>query len=193
MPQSFALEIEAASFQLTKFLAEIFMRRSSMLCAIILSIFTFNSLVSAQAGEVIGVWKTGGIGTIGYQNQITGSVKPGRGNIFWYKFLSNGNFEFVGYMESTMYNCTTSLFNQITGRYRVNGNRIELLPNKDFWKSTNSCAASGNRQTNKRPTPKTLTFERRQDEYGQKLLCLTDGGVETCYREDKNWFTASFH
>ena len=108
----------------------------------------------AQASGIKGSWTNGSVGAISYQNRVTGATKPGRGSIFTYKFLPNGNYEFVGYMEITMYNCTTTLFNQITGRYRVNGSSVELEPSRDFWKNTNSCAPSSNKEQLKTPAAK---------------------------------------
>lgn len=150
------------------------------ICAVAFVAQTF-----AQSNEIIGSWKNGSVGSIQYQNRVTGATKPGRGSLFWYKFLPNGNYEFVGYMEVSMYNCTTTLFNQITGKYSVDGSTISLNPTRDFWKNTNSCAASGNKETTKAPTRKSLEFATRTDEYGAELLCLTDGGAETCYRKEK--------
>jgi hypothetical protein len=138
-----------------------------------------------QRSAVTGYWKNGSVGTIQYKDRVTGSTKPGRGSLFTYKFNTNGTYEFIGYMETTMYNCTTTLFNQITGRYTVTDGRIDLSPAKDLWKSTNSCAASGNRQQTKTPTPKTVDFERRTDEYGGELLCISEGGAESCFRKEK--------
>ena len=88
-------------------------------------------------------------------------------------------------MEMNMYNCSNTLFNQITGRYKVEGSTIYLNPAKDFWKSTNSCAASGNKQTNKVPTKKTLEYELKEDDYGKPVLCLTEGESQTCFGRDK--------
>ncbi|MGD9630046.1 MAG: hypothetical protein AB7V18_12455 [Pyrinomonadaceae bacterium] len=139
----------------------------------------------AQTGEIVGSWKNGSVGMIQYENRVTGATKPGRGSIFTYKFLPNGNYEFVGYMETTMYNCTTTLFNQINGKYTVDGSTVYLNPAKDHWRSTNSCAASGNKQQNKVPTKKTLEFDIRNDDYGKQLLCLNDGNGETCYRKEE--------
>ena len=137
-----------------------------------------------QSNELVGSWKNGSVGMISYQNRVTGATKPGRGSIFTYKFNPNGTYEFIGYMEVTMYNCTTTLFNQITGKYSVTGSTVDLIPSRDFWKNTNSCAASSNKEQTKTPTRKSLTFDRRQDEYGKQLLCLTEGGSETCYRQE---------
>jgi hypothetical protein len=144
------------------------------------------SAVAQSNGEVVGYWKTGSVGSIGYQNQVTGAVKSGRGSIFSYKFLPNGNYEFIGYMEMNMYNCNNTLFNQITGKYSVAGNNIFLSPTRDFWKSTNSCAASGNKQQLKTPAKKVLEFQTKTNEYDQELLCISEGGgEESCYRKEK--------
>ena len=134
--------------------------------------------------DIVGTWKNGSVGSIQYQNRVTGATKHGRGSMFWYKFLPNGNYEFVGYMEVSMYNCTTTLFNEIRGRYTVEGSTIFLNPSRDFWKNTNSCAASGNKETTKTPTKKSLEFQMRNDEYGAQLMCLNEGGTETCYRKE---------
>lgn len=139
----------------------------------------------SQTANITGYWKTGSVGSIQYQNQVTGSTKPGRSSIFWYKFFPNGNYEFVGYMELTMYNCTTTLFNEIKGKYTVDGDTIDLNPSRDFWKNGNSCAASGNKQQTKTPTRKSIEFRTTTDEYGSELLCLTDGGAETCYKRER--------
>lgn len=140
----------------------------------------------AQATDVVGSWKNGSVGMIQYENRTTGATKPGRGSIFTYKFNTNGTYEFVGYMETTMYNCTTTLFNQINGRYSVEGSTISLNPSRDFWKSGNSCAASGNKQQTKTPTKTSVSFDIRDDEYGKTLLCLNEGSGETCYRKEDN-------
>ena len=151
----------------------------------------FGVLVAVQAystfgqtGAITGTWNNGSVGAISYQNRVTGATKPGRGSVFTYKFLPNGNYEFVGYMEVSMYNCTTTLFNQITGKYSVDGSTVSLNPSRDFWKNTNSCAASGNKQQTKTPTPKSLEFRTKLDDYGKQLLCLSEGGSETCYRRE---------
>jgi hypothetical protein len=138
-----------------------------------------------QSSEIGGYWKSGSVGSIQYQNQVTGAVKSGRGSLFTYKFLPNGNYEFIGYMEMNLYNCNNTLFNQITGKYSVAGSNIFLSPTRDFWKSTNSCAASGNKQQTKAPTKKVLEFRTKTDDYGKRLLCLSEGEGETCYQKEE--------
>jgi hypothetical protein len=148
--------------------------------AVTITVFAYSAF--GQTSDITGSWKDGSVGSIGYQNQATGVVRSGRSHIFTYKFFPNGNYEFVGYMELNNYGCSSTLFNQITGKYSVDGSTIFLNPSRDFWRSSNSCAASGNKETTKAPTKKTLEFERKQDQYGQEVLCIQDGEANTCLR-----------
>ena len=149
-----------------------------------LAIFAAVAVTASAQSDITGVWKDGSVGSVGYQNQVTGVTRSGRSHVFTYKFLPNGNYEFVGYMELNMYNCTTTLFNDITGKYTVDGSTIYLTPSKDYWKSTNSCAASGNKETTRPGTKKTLEFETRKDDWGRDLLCIQDGQAQACYRKE---------
>ena len=152
---------------------------------ITLSLAIFAAAAFAQSSDITGSWKDGSVGSVGYQNQVTGSVRSGRSHVFTYKFLPNGSYEFVGYMELNNYGCSSTLFNQITGKYAVDGSTIYLSPARDFWRSGNSCAASGNKETTKAPTKKTLEFELKQDDYGKDILCIQDGEANTCYGREK--------
>lgn len=159
------------------------MKKVLLVLSLLLSANVFTAY-GQQPGDIFGYWKTGSIGSLQYQNTVTGAAKSNRGSLFTYKFLPNGNYEFIGYMESTMYNCATTLFNEIKGKYTVDGSTIKLNPARDFWKNTNSCAASANKEQTKTPIKKSLKFERKEDD-GKQLLCLTDGEAETCYRQEK--------
>ena len=152
------------------------------LLSITLSLAIFAGAAFAQ--DITGSWKDGSVGSIGYQNQTTGVVRSGRSHVFTYKFLPNGNYEFVGYMELNNYGCSSTLFNQITGKYSVDGSTIYLNPSRDFWRSGNSCAASGNKETTKTPVKKSIEFERKEDDYGRALLCIQDGEANTCYARE---------
>lgn len=141
--------------------------------------------VTANAQRsVVGYWKTGGLGMINEVNTVTGQTKNNRGTTFSYKFAADGTYTFVGYMESTMFGCTTGLFNEINGRYLVDGTTIFLNPSRDFWRNTYSCFPNSNRSQLKPPTKKSVEFGFKTDEYGKIFVCLNDAGVETCYRQE---------
>ena len=152
---------------------------------LVLGIIVSQGTPTSAQRSVVGYWKTGGLGTINEVNTVTGQTKNRRGNLFSYTFAADGTYTFIGYMESTMFGCTTGLFNEINGRYMVDGTTIFLNPSRDFWKNTYSCFPNSNRSQTKEPTKKSLEFGFKTDEYGKDFICLNDAGVETCYRQEK--------
>ena len=137
-----------------------------------------------DAGGLLGSWRSSELGMISYQNSVTGATRPGRGTTMQYRFLPGGRFEYNGYLETTVYNCTTTLFNPMTGTYRVEGGRIVLKPQTNKWQQRNNCAASMNKEQPGKLEPETLTF-RFADEQGGRRLCLTSSkGNEVCYRRE---------
>ena len=151
---------------------------------VLVIIVSLGVTVSAQR-SVVGYWKTGGLGMINEVNTVTGQTKNNRGTTFSYKFAADGTYTFVGYMESTMFGCTTSLFNETNGRYMVDGTTIFLNPSRDLWRNMYSCFPNSNRSQLKTPTKKSLEFGFKTDEYGKNFICLNDAGVETCYRREE--------
>ena len=137
-----------------------------------------------DAAALVGAWRSSEIGMISYQNTITGAQRPGRGTTMQYKFLPGGRFEYNGYLETTVYNCTTTLFNPVAGSYSVEGNRLTIVPKTSKWQQTNSCASSMNKTQPGKLDAETYTF-RFSDEQGGRRLCLTSAkGNEVCYRAE---------
>jgi hypothetical protein len=139
----------------------------------------------AAGGEsLLGSWRASELGMISYQNSVTGASRPGRGTTMQYKFLPGGRYEYNGYLETTMYNCTTTIFNPIAGTYRVEGDRVTLVPKSNKWQQRNNCAASMNKELPGKLDPETYAF-RFTNEAGGRRLCLTSPkGNEVCYRAE---------
>jgi hypothetical protein len=142
---------------------------------------------AADAGggaSLVGSWRSSELGMISYQNSVTGATRPGRGTTMQYKFLPGGRYEYNGYLETTMYNCTTTLFNPAAGTYRVEGDRLTLTPKTSKWQQRNNCASSMNKELPGKLDPETYTF-RFSNEAGGRRLCLTGAkGGEVCYRAE---------
>ncbi len=151
---------------------------------LVFGIIVSQAVTATAQDSVVGYWKTSGLGMINEVNTVTGQTKNRRGQTFSYKFAADGTYTFVGYMESTMFGCTTSLFNEINGRYMVDGTTIFLNPSRDLWRNMYSCFPNSNRSETKTPTKKSLEFGFKTDEYGKNFICLNDAGVETCYRRE---------
>lgn len=142
---------------------------------------------AASGGDkaaLLGAWRSSELGMISYQDSVTGASRPGRGTTMQYKFLPGGRFEYNGYLETTMYNCTTTLFNPVAGTYSVEGDRLTITPKTSKWQQTNNCASSMNKTQPGKLDPETYTF-RFSNEQGGRRLCLTSSkGNEVCYRAE---------
>ena len=153
---------------------------------LLLGIVVSQGVTASAQRSVVGYWKTGGLGMINEVNTSTGQTKNRRGQMFSYNFAGDGTYTFHGYMESTMFGCTTSLFEEVTGRYLVDAGTIFLKPSRDVWTNKYECFPYRN-STQEKPAPpeKSLGFGFKTDEYGKNFICLNDAGVETCYRKEQ--------
>ncbi len=139
---------------------------------------------NSGGGSLVGTWTNGTTSMLGEKNMTTGVVTSRNGSTYKYVFHANGSFEFIGYIESTMYGCTTALFNDKRGRFAISGNRITFTPNKNYWKNTYSCSPNSNKEKNHTLESETYTFRTKQDEYGKTLVCLASDKGESCYRRE---------
>jgi hypothetical protein len=138
-----------------------------------------------QTADLVGAWHTGTPGMMKRPDQTTPADKSDREKLFTYVFLADGNYAFTGYVDSMLANCKTILFNNIKGKYTVEGSTIKLEPASDFWNNSNTCAPLADKKENKTPVKRSLEFQRKEDAEGHQLLCLTDGGTETCHEKVK--------
>ena len=143
---------------------------------------TFAQKVPA---ELVGEWHNGNVSMMQEKNTTTGQTTASNGSTFTYKFSANGSFEFIGYMKSTMYGCTTGLFNDKRGKVEIDGDQITLVPTKNFWRNTYSCAPNSSKERNYTLERETFTWRTTEDEYGKTLVCLANEKGESCYRREE--------
>jgi hypothetical protein len=138
-----------------------------------------------DAAGLLGSWRTSQMSMLMYQNRATGSTTPGNGTTMQYRFHLDGRFEYNGYLQTTMYNCTTTLFNPMAGTYRVAGSRLTLTPRANNWQMRNNCAQSQNKDRPGKLDAVTYAFRTKQ-ENGREFLCLTGAdGKEGCYQRER--------
>ena len=134
--------------------------------------------------DLIGEWHNGNVSMLQEKNLTTGQVTASNGSTFTYKFNSDGSFSYIGYMKSTMYGCTTDLFNDKRGTVEINGDEITFIPTKNYWKNTYSCSPKSNKERNYTLERETYSWRTKTDEYGKTLICLANDKGETCYRKE---------
>lgn len=143
-----------------------------------------SSFAQKMPAELVGEWHNGSVSMLQEKNLTTGQTTASNGSTFTYKFFANGSFEYIGYMKSTMYGCTTDLFNDKRGKVEIDGDQITFIPSKNYWKNTYSCAPKSNKERNYTLERETFTWRTRTDEYEKEYICLANAKGETCYRKE---------
>lgn len=130
--------------------------------------------------SVLGRWNTGRISSIQYRDAFTGVARPTNGNHFSYEFQADGSYTFTGLMQSTIYNCTTSMFSEEKGRYRIEGGVLSLEPESNPYQMRNSCAPSSNKQAPGKLVPRR--YRVKIEGQNLELTAEKDGGVSLLRR-----------
>lgn len=152
--------------------------KTKLFSAIILSLLIVCS-VSAQTSripaELVGKWFSGSASILNEQNMTTGAISSRYGSSIGYTIESDGTFRYAGLIKSTMYGCTTTLWNDRRGKLSVSGDVITFTPTKDYWFNSNSCAPSSNKEQNKPLKATTYNYEIGEKE-GKAYLCMRETG-----------------
>jgi hypothetical protein len=138
-----------------------------------------NSVFGQRRSEVpanlIGNWFEGSVSILQEQNMTTGAIASKYGSSIGYVINGDGSFRYAGLIKSTMYGCTTTLWNDRRGEISVKGDTITFTPSKDYWLNTNSCYPSASKEQNKALQAKTFNFEVGTKE-GKEWLCMREVG-----------------
>lgn len=130
---------------------------------------------SRVPAELVGKWFSGSASILSEQNMTTGSVSSRYGSSIGYTIESDGTFRYAGLIKSTMYNCTTTLWNDRRGKLSVSGDVITFTPTKDYWFNSNSCTPSSDKEQNKPLKATTYNYEVGEKE-GTQYLCMREVG-----------------
>ncbi len=143
-----------------------------------LTLFVFASSAAAQQAvpsKLVGSWFEGSTSILQEKNMTTGAVASRYGSSIGYVINADGTFRYAALMKSTMYGCTTTLWNDQRGKISIEGDVITFSPSKDYWLNTNSCYPSANKEQNKALKARTFNFEVGKKE-GKEWLCMREVG-----------------
>ena len=141
----------------------------------ILTLAFVCSAAAQGSSALVGKWFEGSASILAEQNQITGAITSRYGSTIGYTFESDGTFRYAGLIKSTMYNCTTTLWNDRRGSYSIAGDVITFRHTNDYWLNTNSCSKSSTKETNKPLVTTKFNFEIGERE-GRTWLCMREVG-----------------
>ena len=159
-----------------------------LLGIIFLTSISITASFAQVPASLVGSWFEGSTSILQEKNTMTGAVASRYGSSIGYVFEADGSYRYAGLMKSTLYGCTTTLWNDQRGSVRVDGDVITLNPAKDYWMNTNSCAPSSNKEKYKPVQTKSYNFETGERE-GRMWLCIREVGKTA--KEDIRCFPKS--
>ncbi len=142
---------------------------------------------TAVPAELVGAWHHGSVSSINFYNPTTGSWANGYGEGLFYKFNSDGTFEYGWQVYANSYGCSSRALVYKKGTVTVDPatSTIQVYVTMARVHGEDSCAPSSNCD---RPVPlinETLIWEFGKDEYGNTVLWLRfpDTGFSDFYRQ----------
>lgn len=148
---------------------------TGIILALLIGLSTATITNAQVPANLVGKWFEGSTSILNEQNMTTGAVASRYGSSIGYTIEEDGTFRYAGLIKSTMYGCTTTLWNDRRGKLSVEGDVITFTPSKDYWLNTNSCYPSSNKEQNKPLQAKKFNYEVGVKE-GKQWLCMREVG-----------------
>jgi hypothetical protein len=124
--------------------------------------------------RLIGKWRAGSVAATQYYNAYTGAPAPTSGSTFSYEFLPDGTYRMNGLLQITTYGCTSSVWRDHSGTYRVEGNRLYIQPAQGIVKS-HVCGGKEQTKEDKREL-EVHTYHFESDTQGENLVLGSSDG-----------------
>ncbi|MCW5774076.1 MAG: hypothetical protein KIT16_20700 [Rhodospirillaceae bacterium] len=152
---------------------------------ILAGIVIFAFVVENDAGArtpappgLVGTWSTSRVSTIGYRNRVTGTYASPSGHIYTYTIAADGRYTVSGLLQSTLYNCTISIFKSESGVLAIAGDRLTLTPREGKVISKDTCHRWPDKTRDVVDPPTTFTWRLETGTDGKPILVLTKANGE---------------
>ena len=133
--------------------------------------------------ELVGEWIARRGSGSGYYNPNTGQSSGPNATIDSYKVFADGTYEHSILIQSSLYNCTTTIVGRETGPIVVQGATFTITPGPGTLEHKNNCSPSMNSRQQNNEEPKTLSWRIQRNEYGLELCLQQTDGKGACYQK----------
>lgn len=152
-------------------------------CAVIAAVATLSSYSQTIPPGIAGDWTASEVRSTQFKDRSTGSFSGPTGTIVTYHISEDGQYTQETLIQTSMYNCTNTVFVAEWGRVGISGSKLLFESAGGKLNSQDNCNARFNYI--KRIEPKVHTYAPwllRNAPSGQEF-CMTDAQQRhTCYR-----------
>src|ERR1043166_4724441 len=78
------------------------------------------------AADLIGEWSKSHVSTVDFVDPSTGAHANPSGERLNVRFFADGAYKLGWLLQSSLYNCTSTVFGEKTGAYQIQGNAISM-------------------------------------------------------------------
>ena len=135
--------------------------------------------------ELVGDWESTSVRSTTFQDRSTGAYAKPSGSATAYHIAADGQYKEEALIQSSMYNCTDTVFVSETGRVRLDASGLTLVSTGGRLTSRDNCNARFNYE--KQLPPREYAFASWQVRNGQSgpELCLEKDHQVFCYHRKK--------
>lgn len=133
--------------------------------------------------ELVGEWIARRGSGSSYYNPNTGQSSAPNATIDSYKIFADGTYEHSMLMQSSLYNCTTTIVGRETGPINVQGSTFIITPRPGTLDYKSSCSPSLNSLKQTTFDPQTYSWRIQRNEYGLELCMQRSDGPSGCYQK----------
>jgi hypothetical protein len=133
---------------------------------------------------LIGEWSRSRVSSIDFVDRSTGAHSDPNGERLHVRFFPDGHYKLGWLLQSSLYNCTSSVYGEKVGIYQVRGDALSMKDSASVLTSRDNCHPQWNYE--KHPPLAETTYQWRfgQSKYGVVLIMRGPDGKETIYSRE---------
>ena len=131
--------------------------------------------------EMLGTWTSSEVRSTTFRDAVGGYSRPS-GAVVRYSFSSDGRYKEDTLLETSMYNCTDSVFATEAGNVVISGSGVVFKSSGGTLKSTDNCNARFNYSKVLPPRDYVYSSWGLRNAPSGTELCLVKDGKTLCYR-----------
>lgn len=134
--------------------------------------------------DLIGEWSKSNVSTIDFVNPSTGAHADPSGERLNVRFFPDGHYRLGWLLQSSLYNCTSTVFGLKNGMYSVDAGGLTMKDTDSVLTSKDTCHREWNYE--KHPPLRQSTYQWRfgRTKYGPVLILRGPDGKETVYARE---------
>lgn len=142
---------------------------------------------TAVPEQLVGRWLTSSGSGSSYHDPATGTYSAPNSSQFAYEFQPDGTFEHAALIQSSLYNCTMTVFGYEAGTVAFDGPGLTVVPQTAVLRSTDTCVAENNYEKPGDTSESRFTWRLEPDPLGDgTVLILTwPTGFEEIFRREE--------